>query len=148
MNTTTTTTTTTTTPMQSPGNAWKPGKTPGTWFRHVPIFGPVVAENGQITAKRSGVTVPAGPGWAVAMLAALPGQLVAFTFQNANQAQTMRGVARMPHGARGIPNCRGAENYRYTATPAPAGAVVTHRATGTWKQDDTHGLEAVILTAL
>ena len=134
--------------MPAPGTAWKPGKTPGTWFRHIAFLGPCTAQAGQITAKRFGVTVPAGAGWAQVMLAALPGQVVAFTFKNANEAQTIRGVARMPHGAAGIPNCRGAENFRYTATPAALNATITHKATGTWKQDDTQGLDRVVLTAL
>ena len=141
-------TTTTTIAMPSPGTAWKPGKTPGTWFRHIAFFGPCAAQECKITALKWGVSVPAGPGWQEKMLAALPGRLVAFTFKNANQSMWVSGVAFMPHGATGIPNCRGAENYRYSETPAPSGAVATHVATGTWRQDDTQGMDCVILTAL
>ena len=142
------TTTTIIAPMPSPGTAWKPGKTHGTWFRHIPVLGPCTAQAGQITALKWAVSVPAGPGWQEKMLAAIPGRLVAFQFRNANQAQWISGVAFMPRGAAGIPNCRGAENYRYSETSAPLNAALTHKATGTWKQDDTQGMDRVILTAI
>jgi hypothetical protein len=142
------TTTTIIAPMPSPGTAWKQGKTAGTWFRHIAFLGPCTAQDGKITALKFGVTVPAGTGWQEKMLAALPGRLVAFTFKNANQAQWISGTAFMPHGATGIPNCRAPENFRYTATSAHLNAAVTHKATGTWKQDDTQGMDRVILTAI
>ena len=132
-----------TSPMPCPGSRWRPGKKNGTWFRHVPILGPCVAEAGNVTAIRHGVSVPFGKDWAVKALRALPSELVRVSGQC--QGRTIQGVIRLPIAARRrvMWHKDGAATGAFTCSPTSA-AEETLAITGAWKQDDSQGVEAIL----
>ena len=133
--------------MTRPGSKWRPGKTPGSWFRHVSVLGPCVAEGGNVTAIRHRVTVPFGPKWSLTALAALPSETVRVSGEC--QGRKIEGVLRLPLAARRevIWHKDGALTGDFTVTPA-AGETPTLQVTGTWKQGDTQGMEAVLFAPL
>ena len=130
--------------MPRPGNKWKPGKTAGTWFRHIAILGPCVAENGHVTAIRHRVTVPFGDKWSLAAMAKLPAETVRVVGTVAGRS--VDGILRLPLAARRrvVWHKDGALTGDFTVMPAPDSAPATLQLTGTWKQDDTQGMEAVL----
>jgi hypothetical protein len=136
------------TQMTRPGNKWKPGKTAGTWFRNIAILGPCVAENGNITAVRHRVTVPFGDKWSLAALAKLPAETVRITGRCG--AVQVDGVLSIPLAARRqvVWHKDGALTGNFTVSPVDPATPVTMKVTGTWKQDDTQGMEAVLFGPL
>lgn len=133
------------TPMPSPGSRWRPGKKPGTWFRHVAILGPVVAEDGKMTAIRHKVTVPFSKAWAVEALRALPSELVRVSGQC--QGRSIEGIIRIPFAARRrvMWHKDGACTGVFTCSPVSAGEE-TLAITGAWRQDDSQGVEAILFS--
>ena len=136
-------TTNTPTPMPSPGSRWRPGKKAGTWFRHIAILGPCVAEAGNITSLKHGVTVPFSKTWAVEALRALPAELVRVSGQC--QGRSIQGIIRLPIAARRrvMWHKDGACTGAFTCSPTSA-AEETLAITGAWKQDDSQGVEAIL----
>lgn len=134
-------------PMPRPGSKWRPGKKPGTWFRHVAILGPCVAENGNVTAIRHRITVPFGPKWSLAAIAAMPSETCRVSGEC--QGREIKGVLRLPIAARreAVWHRDGAMTGWFHLTPAPD-ETPTFKITGTWKQDDTDGMEAVIFAPI
>jgi len=132
-----------TTPMPCPGSRWRPGKKQGSWFRHVAILGPCVAESGHVTCLRHGITVPFGKDWAVKALRALPSELVRVSGQC--QGRTIQGVLRLPLAAsrRVMWHKDGACTGKFTCSPV-SGQEETLSITGAWKQDDSQGVEAIL----
>lgn len=132
-----------TTPMPCPGSRWRPGKKPGSWFRHVPILGPCVAEAGNITCLRHGVTVPFSKTWAVEALRKLPSELVRVSGQC--QGRTIQGVIRLPIAARRrvMWHKDGAMTGEFTCSPTSA-AEENLAISGAWAASDTKDLEAIL----
>lgn len=133
--------------MPCPGSKWRPGKNPGSWFRHVAVLGPCVAENGQVTAIRHRVTVPFGPKWSLLALAALPSETCRVTGEC--QGRKIEGVLRLPLAAarKVVWHKDGALTGRFTLTPAPE-EPATLQVTGTWQQNDTADMTAVLFAPL
>lgn len=129
--------------MPSPGSRWRPGKKPGTWFRHVAILGPCVAEAGNITSLRHGVTVPFSKTWAVEALRSLPSELVSVSGKC--QGRPIQGIIRIPFAARRrvMWHKDGACTGSFTCSPVSAGEE-TLAITGAWRQDDSQGVEAIL----
>jgi hypothetical protein len=127
--------------MKQPGNKWNPGKKPGTWFRHISILGPCLAENERITLLRHKISVPAGDKWSLAAIAALPSETV--RVQGTVKGQNIDGVLKIPLAAkrRVIWHKDGALTGQFQVTPAGDTEVTTLAITGTWKDD---GMEAVL----
>ena len=130
--------------MPSPGSRWKPGKKAGTWFRHVAILGPCVAEAGNITCLKHGVTVPHSKAWAVEALRALPSELLRVSGEC--QGRSIQGIIRLPLAARRrvMWHKDGACTGTFSCSPAATGETETLVITGAWKQDDTKDVEAVL----
>jgi len=129
--------------MPSPGSRWRSGKKPGTWFRHIAILGPCVAEAGNITSLKHGVTVPFSKTWAVEALRSLPAELVRVSGQY--QGRTIQGIIRLPLAARRrvMWHKDGAATGEFSCCPISEGEE-TLAITGAWKQDDSQGVEAIL----
>lgn len=137
-----------TTQMPCPGSRWRAGKKAGTWFRYVPILGPCVAEAGNITCLRHGVTVPfAVNSWAVEALRRLPSELVLVSGKC--QGRTIQGIIRLPIAARRKVMWHKDSTLRgvFSCSPISEGEE-TLSITGTWQQDDTNDMEYILFGSL
>jgi hypothetical protein len=136
-----------TSPMPCPGSRWRAGKKDGTWFRYVPVLGPCVAEAGNITCIRHGVTVPFSKTWAVEALRRLPSELVLVSGKC--QGRTIQGIIRLPIAARRrvMWHKDGACTGVFSCSPTSTGDE-TLSITGAWKQDDSQGVEAILFCTI